>query len=237
MIQRDSYPGGKNGNGVAQNIINHLPPHKTFVSGFAGKCGVFNHKKEAELNILNDIDSEVYEYWFIKLGNKFNTGVVNYPFLELINNSTYSRLFDMSDTLLYCDPPYLFSTRIQKRPIYTHEMSEDQHIEFLKSVLQLKCKVCISHYPNTIYDEYLKDWQIFDFKATTRKGGVIERIYMNYQLNGKLHDYSFVGDNFREREAFKRQKNNMVNKIEKMQPHFKNAMLANIVEKFNLNLK
>lgn len=34
----DTYFGGKGGSGVYQAIINQIPPHNSFVSGFLGHC-------------------------------------------------------------------------------------------------------------------------------------------------------------------------------------------------------
>ena len=59
----------------------------------------------------------------------------------------------------------------------------------------------ISHYPCDLYDSILKNWNRFDFKSTTRRGLATDSIYYNYDLDGHLHDYSYIGANFRERES------------------------------------
>lgn len=41
-----TYNGGKQGNGVYQNIINHIPPHNVYVAPFAGHDGVFQKSGE-----------------------------------------------------------------------------------------------------------------------------------------------------------------------------------------------
>ncbi|MBE3037568.1 MAG: DNA adenine methylase [Chloroflexi bacterium] len=64
---------------------------------------------------------------------------------------------DSSDTLFYCDPPYLPSTRTAKK-VYEHEMSISDHEWFLKVATDLKGKVVISGYPNSLYDTALSGW-------------------------------------------------------------------------------
>ena len=33
-----TYPGGKNGAGIYQRIINHMPPHETYIEAFLGSA-------------------------------------------------------------------------------------------------------------------------------------------------------------------------------------------------------
>ena len=48
------------------------------------------------------------------------------------------------ETLIYCDPPYLHTTRKTKGQDYKCEMSIEEHIKFLEIVRSLKCYVAIS---------------------------------------------------------------------------------------------
>lgn len=52
------YPGGKAGAGIYQRIINQIPPHQTFIEGFAGDLAIFRHKLRAARNIAVEIDPE-----------------------------------------------------------------------------------------------------------------------------------------------------------------------------------
>ena len=40
-----TYPGGKNGAGIYQRIINHMPPHKTYIEAFLGSGAVLRNKR------------------------------------------------------------------------------------------------------------------------------------------------------------------------------------------------
>ena len=76
--------------------------------------------------------------------------IENRPAIEVIKR------FNFEDVLIYCDPPYLLSTRCRKQ--YRHEMSEADHIELLETLLKHRGPVVISGYASELYDDILKDW-------------------------------------------------------------------------------
>ena len=63
MLEQMSYPGGKNGAGVYQTIINLMPPHETYIEPFLGGGAVMRLKRPAALNIGVDIDPDVIRGW------------------------------------------------------------------------------------------------------------------------------------------------------------------------------
>ena len=48
---------------IAHKIIPYFPPHKIYVEPFFGAGGMFFQKPQAPYNILNDLDSDVYNLW------------------------------------------------------------------------------------------------------------------------------------------------------------------------------
>ena len=64
---------------------------------------------------------------------------------------------DGPNTLFYCDPPYIPSTR-QSPDVYTHEMTLEQHEELLKALLSCRGRVLLSSYDNELYNDLLKGW-------------------------------------------------------------------------------
>ena len=73
-----------------------------------------------------------------------------------------------SDVLLYCDPPYLGSTRAAN---YKHEMGGDgDHEALLSALLNSKASVVLSGYASDLYDEALAGWSRVDFDAWTGNG-------------------------------------------------------------------
>jgi len=50
----------------------------------------------------------------------------------------------------------------------------------------------------------------------TRNGIAIETVYYNYDTPDKLHDYSYFGKNYKNREHFKLKRERLVNRFLKM---------------------
>src|SRR5689334_17591644 len=63
MVGPISYIGGKNR--LAKLIISVMPPHRTYVEPFAGGAQVFFHKQPSEVEILNDLDGEIVNFFRI----------------------------------------------------------------------------------------------------------------------------------------------------------------------------
>lgn len=61
-----AYPGGKNGAGVWQGLINQIPPHDVWISGFAGDCAATRHIRPATASILCDLDDQVLRRWIVR---------------------------------------------------------------------------------------------------------------------------------------------------------------------------
>jgi hypothetical protein len=55
MLEEMTYPGGKNGAGVYQTIINLMPPHEVYIEPFLGSGAVMRLKRPALLNIGVDL--------------------------------------------------------------------------------------------------------------------------------------------------------------------------------------
>ncbi len=79
---------------------------------------------------------------------------------------------DSPETLFYLDPPYLESTR-KRFGAYSHEMSEQDHIELLDCIKGIKGIVVISGYESKLYSKALKNWKRIERKA--RADGALER--------------------------------------------------------------
>lgn len=69
------------------------------------------------------------------------------------------------------------------------------------------------------------------YQARTRGGTMAtEWLWMNYPEPTELHDYRYLGDNFRQRERFNRIRRNMLAKLERMEQIERFAILASIAE-------
>ena len=117
--------------------------------------------------------------------------------------------------LVYCDPPYLHSTR-RDPCLYRYEMTVDQHEALLAVLLRLPCLVCISGYWSELYTDTLSTWRVCPFQAQTRRGVVTEYLWCNYPAPTALHDYRCLGKDFREREKLKRLMARWVKRLQAM---------------------
>jgi DNA adenine methylase len=63
MVGPLAYIGGKNR--IAYQIIRQLPKHTTYVEPFAGGAQVFFHKQPSKVEVLNDLDGEIVNFFRI----------------------------------------------------------------------------------------------------------------------------------------------------------------------------
>jgi DNA adenine methylase len=55
---------------IAPKIIPFFPPHKIYVETFFGAGGMFFNKPKAKFNIVNDIDSDVFNLFMVLINQK-----------------------------------------------------------------------------------------------------------------------------------------------------------------------
>ena len=61
MIGPLPYIGGKRA--IAKKIIEVFPKHTTYVEPFAGGAQVFFHKEPSKVEVLNDLDGEMVNFF------------------------------------------------------------------------------------------------------------------------------------------------------------------------------
>lgn len=216
-----TYPGGKGSH--YQKIINLIPPHRVYIETHCGGAAIARNKQPAPINILIDIDPEV-----ITRATTPKNDDARWRFI-CEDALTWLKSYDFQgDEFIYCDPPYLMSTRRQHRQIYRYELGEEkEHIALLDCLKSLNCKIMISGYWSELYDQMLAGWQTESFQAVTRGGSLAtEWLWMNYPRPVRLHEYTFLGATFRERERIKRKKQRWINRLHKMDVLERQAMLA-----------
>lgn len=101
------------------------------------------------------------------------------PALKLISRYNYENV------LLYCDPPYMLSTR--RTTQYRHEMTDDDHMELLDALRLHKGPVIISGYESPLYEEKLKDWDHAEIGSHTQYAGTKKKeiIWCNRAINAE----------------------------------------------------
>lgn len=94
---------------------------------------------------------------------------------------------DTPDTLFYADPPYVAETRSLDN-VYTHEMTNEQHIALSEALHTVQGKVILSGYRSDLYDTLYADWELTTTKSNYGTKGQFreECIWTNYSVPKQL---------------------------------------------------
>lgn len=244
-----SYPGGKNGAGIFQRLINLIPRHRILISAFAGHCGIVRNIRPAEHTIVIDPDPDVCQWWSdwrrgpkgraLEVHNcdsiewlRFRFGLTEYSDASK-RGSAASRLpvtpnLAAGDgTFIFSDPPYVLSERSHGKQ-YAHELCDDGHgrlLEVLTRIPSSKALIMLCGYDSPLYAS-LERWRSIDHRVPTRGGLQDERIWMNYPETDSLHDFRYIGNSRRERERIRRRQKNWREQLNAMGDRERAAMLA-----------
>ncbi len=233
-----TYPGGKAGSGAAHRIINLMPPHEVYIEPFAGSAAVAKLKREASLNVCCDLDPLALKIargagadrpesrWVVFLGDG----------LDFLENYAFT-----GAELVYCDPPYMRSTRKSAKDLYNFEWTDHHHSRLLAWACATQAKVILSGYRSELYHQFLDcategEWETEEFQAMTRRGPATETLWWNFPRPTVLHDDRYIGDGFRDRERIRRQQTRWKARLQRMDATQRNALLRAISE-LNLSKK
>lgn len=233
---------------LCHRIIQHFPPHHTYLEPFGGAASVLLNKPRSAVEVYNDLDQRItrlfrvlrdhgeelrrrlsltpyseiefnnagqevedeieqarrdFVMWRLSLGGRGDSfsftlhrvrrGMADVVsgYLSMIDEQLpliVERLrtveilcrpaldviqsWDSPTTLIYCDPPYLPSTRHEgSRSIYGCEMSEKEHRQLASVLRKCKGKVVLSGYPSTLYDELYGNWRTVSFDMANHAAG------------------------------------------------------------------
>jgi DNA adenine methylase len=82
------------------------------------------------------------------------------------------RRFDHPEALIYCDPPYVHSTRCRgATAVYGVEMTDQHHRELAGVLNSCRSKVVLSGYPSVLYDELYGHWRRIEFDIANHAAG------------------------------------------------------------------
>lgn len=271
-----SYPGGKNGQGVYQTIINLMPPHEIYIEPFLGSGAILLKKLPASLNIGMDLVESAVKMVvtavtakndgersltpgndgvagkttifdgdadrrldppIISNGVESNTAVSlgrrrPIPSYTLVVGNGLDFLESYKFTgreLVYCDPPYMMGTRdgIER---YKYEMSDVDHRRLLRCCRRIEAMVIVSGYWSSLYAKQLANWHSIHFETMTRGGLATEWVWCNFPPPVELHDYRYLGRDYRERERIKLKKARWVARLNKMPILERQALLGALAE-------
>lgn len=255
-----SYPGGKHQSGVYQSLINQITPHDTFISAFAGKCGVLQRIRKCRRAIAIDLDPSPLDWWArrqdVELYNCDSIGWLRHEFgLDRYGTTPPSTstpdpvsppagtpaavpsladtIGDARATFVFADPPYPHHVRSgRSRSIYRHEqLTEQDHDRILDTIVKLPCNVMICSIDNDQYHERLKDWRTIRYTVVYRnRKQTTETAWMNYDEPRELHDYQYLGGDRREREKLRRRTRHLQERLTTLPDLEKMALIASAVE-------
>lgn len=211
-----SYNGGKGGSGVFQWIINQIPPHDLYLELFLGDGSILRNKRPARRSIGVEINPAVVAERWHRTSLPGTTVIVG-DALEVLRRREWPR---EPRIFIYLDPPYLMETRSCQRQLYQFELAErEEHEELLSLITTLpkSINVAISGYASDLYSERLASWRTSTFQTVNRAGKpATEWLWMNYPQPFELHDYRYLGGNFRERERMSRKQKRWKERLAKM---------------------
>ncbi|HYC70016.1 MAG TPA: DNA adenine methylase [Opitutaceae bacterium] len=216
------YIGGKNAEGVAQRIINLIPPHRVYIEPFLGSGAVLRTKAPAEKSIGCDLVPTLFPALRSAAPNLALLQECGVRFLECYRWT--------GDELVYADPPYLLSTRGGRR-YYRAEMSDADHLRLLGVLKRIPAKVILSGYPSDLYARELEDWSVETFRAWTRNHRPrTECLWFNFPRPTVLHDTRFVGRDRRERWNVERRRRRLRERFLRMAPLSRAALFSALVD-------
>lgn len=227
---RSTYPGGKGGAGVYQSIINLIPPHDVYIETHLGGGAVMRQKRPAAVNIGIDLDPAVISSWRSAIDkNEVETlTVINADAARWL--ADYRELFEFSGReFVYADPPYLMETR-KGGKLYDFEYTLQDHIDLINVLKTLPCMVMISGYWSELYGKMLQGWNTHHFEAQTRRGLATEWLWFNYPEPDALHDYSFLGSTYKERERIKKKRDRWVSRLLRTPALERQAILEGLLD-------
>jgi hypothetical protein len=179
-------------------------------------------KRPATINIGIDLDAGVIA--------GFSVAGSRAPAPTLICDDARAFLLERTWTgreLVYCDPPYLMTVRSSHRRLYRYELEgSDEHYRLLNLLRSLPCMVQISGYRSDLYAAQLCGWRSISYQGWTRGGAREEWLWMNYPQPAILHDHSFVGNDFRERERIRRKVNRWCSRMREQPESDRIALLS-----------
>ena len=126
--------------------------------------------------------------------------------------------------LVYSDPPYLKHTRSSARR-YRFDYEERDHVELLRLLKSLPCKVMLSGYRSALYDELLCGWHSVELQVMNQAGVRTEKLWFNFAIE-RIHWARYVGKNHTDRQRVKRKAQSWARRYRALPPGERLAVLS-----------
>ncbi len=213
-----AWYGSKGTTGLSQAIVAAMPAHSTYLETHLGGGAIMRRKPAAQRSIGVDLNRRAID--------GFRCG---YP-VELHHGCAHRFLsgFDFQGReLVYCDPPYVQSTRRGPRR-YRFDYTDDDHVALLGILKSLPCQVMLSGYPSRLYDEHLAGWRSLEIQVNNQACVVTEKLWLNFDP-GRPHWHACAGRNFTDRQRIRRNAESWARRYRAMPPGERLAVLAAVM--------
>lgn len=234
-----TYPGGKSGAGVAQQIAALFPPHVAYTELFLGHGGVLRHKRPALHSYGFDTNIAVVNRWH----------ALRWPGLEVSRECGVSMLERFNDAkihhedcqhvpqVIYADPPYPHSVRSKLTLYGEHEWNDAMHARFLAAAVSCDwAALFVSTYDNEQYTAALAPagFERHQFQAMTRGGVRTETLWYRIPESMRLASWApcatSPGRDYREREKIKRRNARWVRMFRAMKREQRVTLLGQLID-------
>jgi len=108
--------------------------------------------------------------------------IENSPAVDVIKR------YDSTETLFYCDPPYIHDSRNDSKA-YAYEMTDEAHRELAEVLHQIAGKVALSGYNCDLMSELYSDWRRIEAPVKmchSTKQPRQEVLWVNYDLEEEI---------------------------------------------------
>ena len=210
--------GSKGTTGLSQAIVSAMPPHHTYLETHLGGGAIMKRKPPALRNIGIDLNRRAIDGF--RCGHD----------VELVHGCCHRFLAEFpfeGSELVYCDPPYVQSTRRSERR-YRFDYTDDDHVALLGILRSLPCQVMVSGYPSALYDAHLADWRSLEVQVNNQSCIVTEKLWFNFDP-GRPHWHTCAGRNFTDRQRIKRNAASWARRYRAMPPGERLAVLAAVM--------
>ena len=176
-----SYYGGKQE--LAKKIINLIPSHKTYCEPFIGGAAIFFAKPVSKAEIINDINSEVVNFYEVLKHDFFALQAE----IECCDALKIIRQNDNGETFFYLDPPYVGACQG-----HYDGYSQSDFNELIDLLTKIEGRFLLSSFRNTYLSEASKHygWSQIELKMNTHPSFIpdqhkskIEVLTANYPIS------------------------------------------------------
>ncbi len=222
---KEHYPGQTTQDGIIQKVLGAFPWHDEYHEVCAGTCQALKRKQPIKLSYVVDLNADVVK----KAIRNYTAGKVKFVNCDAVDYLRLNSAYFSKDAFIYLDPPW----RIERK-LYLFKMTDEQHVELLEAVKEIKQKVAILNYTDPLYDQHLTGWHSKDMQACYSGHVRSVSLYTNYDPDAvKLHLPTLAGKNRTDRQRAKRKAARWLENYKRL-PFFERELIQQGLDKYRV---